>query len=67
MATTGLALQETASRLQQFYRLTKPRVVSLDRLHGCIGMFLAVPGPVPLSTLLFGTVGIALSRARLPR
>ena len=51
--------QETASRLQQFYRLTKPRVVSLIVFTAVIGMFLAVPGPVPLGTLLFATVGIA--------
>src|SRR6476659_1551458 len=60
MATTGVVLQETASRLQQFYRLTKPRVVSLIVFTAVIGMFLAVPGPVPLGTLLFATVGIAL-------
>lgn len=59
MATTGVVLQETASRLQQFYRLTKPRVVSLIVFTAVIGMFLAVPGPVPLGTLLFATVGIA--------
>jgi protoheme IX farnesyltransferase len=47
-------------RLQQFYALTKPRVVSLIVFTAVIGMFLATPGMVPLQLLLFGTVGIAL-------
>src|SRR5437868_8560082 len=59
MATTSIAWQQTASRLQQFYRLTKPRVVSLIVFTAVIGMFLAVPGAVPLYTLIFATVGIA--------
>src|SRR4051794_27581104 len=59
MATTSVVWQQTASRLQQFYRLTKPRVVSLIVFTAVIGMFLAVPGPVPLDTFIFATVGIA--------
>ena len=59
MATTSIAWQQTASRVQQFYRLTKPRVVSLIVFTAVIGMFLAVPGVVPLDTLIFATVGIA--------
>lgn len=58
MAT--LAWQNTASRMYQFYRLTKPRVVSLIVFTAFIGMFLAVPGAVPLDKLVFGTLGIAL-------
>jgi protoheme IX farnesyltransferase len=46
--------------MQQFYRLTKPRVVSLIVFTAVIGMFLAVPGAVPLDALIFGTIGIAL-------
>jgi protoheme IX farnesyltransferase len=46
--------------VQQFYRLTKPRVVSLIVFTAFIGMFLAVPGAVPLNALIFGTIGIAL-------
>ncbi len=56
----SLAWQHTASRMQQFYRLTKPRVVSLIVFTAIIGMFLSVPGVVPLNTLIFGTLGIAL-------
>lgn len=59
MTTTSIALQQTASRVQQFYRLTKPRVVSLIVFTAVIGMFLSVPGAVPLNTLIFATIGIA--------
>ncbi|TFH12314.1 MAG: protoheme IX farnesyltransferase [Nitrosomonadales bacterium] len=58
--TTSLVWQHTASRVQQFYRLTKPRVVSLIVFTAIIGMFLSVPGAVPLNALIFGTIGIAL-------
>ncbi|MCB1936420.1 MAG: heme o synthase [Nitrosomonas sp.] len=57
---TSIVWHETASRIQQFYRLTKPRVVSLIVFTAVIGMFLSVPGAVPLDALIFGTVGIAL-------
>ena len=45
----------------QFWRLTKPRVVSLVVFTAVIGMLLASPGVPPLGTLLFATVGIALA------
>jgi protoheme IX farnesyltransferase len=48
------------SRIQQFYQLTKPRVVSLIVFTAIIGMFLAVPSMVPLQPFLAATVGIAL-------
>lgn len=57
---TSIAWHETASRINQFYRLTKPRVVSLIVFTAVIGMFLAVPGAVPLDILMLGTLGIAL-------
>ncbi len=53
-------LTQRAGRLQQFYELTKPRVVSLIVFTAVIGMFLAVPGMVPAGTIVFGTLGIAL-------
>lgn len=56
----SMTWQDTAMRVQQFYRLTKPRVVSLIVFTAFIGMFLAVPGAVPLNALIFGTLGIAL-------
>ena len=49
-----------SSRAYQFYRLTKPRVVSLIVFTAVIGMFLSVPGAVPLQVLIAGTLGIAL-------
>lgn len=58
--STSIAWQETALRINQFYRLTKPRVVSLIVFTAVIGMFLSVPGVVPLDSLIFGTIGIAL-------
>lgn len=60
MITNSIAWHETLSRINQFYRLTKPRVVSLIVFTAVIGMFLAVPGAVPIDTLIFGTIGIAL-------
>ncbi|MBY0474619.1 MAG: heme o synthase [Nitrosomonas sp.] len=57
---TSIAWHETASRINQFYRLTKPRVVSLIVFTAVIGMFLAVPGAVPVDILLLATLGIAL-------
>ena len=47
-------------RCQQFWLLTKPRVVSLIVFTAVIGMFLATPGMVPLNILLAATLGIAL-------
>jgi heme o synthase len=50
----------SASRIHQFYQLTKPRVVSLIVFTAIIGMFLAVPGMPPWQPLLAATIGIAL-------
>lgn len=60
MIASTLARHPLTSRAYQFYLLTKPRVVSLIVFTAVIGMFLAVPGAVPLQALLAGTVGIAL-------
>jgi heme o synthase len=49
-----------SSRIQQFYALTKPRVVSLIVFTAVIGMFLATPGMVPPVILMAATLGIAL-------
>lgn len=49
-----------SSRIQQFYALTKPRVVSLIVFTAVIGMFLATPGMVPVGILFAATLGIAL-------
>ena len=45
---------------RDYLELTKPRVVALMILTALIGMFLAVPGMVPLRVLVLGNLGIAL-------
>lgn len=45
---------------RDYLELTKPRVVALMILTSIIGMFMAVPGMVPLDALIFGNLGIAL-------
>ncbi len=45
---------------RDYLELTKPRVVLLMLLCALVGMFLAVPGMVPLDILVFGLTGIAL-------
>jgi heme o synthase len=44
----------------QFWRLTKPRVVSLIVFTAVIGMLLAAPGVPPGSVVIAATLGIAL-------
>jgi protoheme IX farnesyltransferase len=48
---------------RQYLELTKPRVVALIVFTAVIGMFLAVPGMVPLRPLIAGTLGIWLAAA----
>ncbi|MBK6617692.1 MAG: heme o synthase [Nitrosomonas sp.] len=60
MTTNSLTWEDASARVVQFYRLTKPRVVSLIVFTAVIGMLLSVPGAVPLDILIFGTVGISL-------
>ena len=54
----------TSSRQARHWRdykeLTKPNVVLLMILTAAIGMFMAVPGMVPLHVLILGNLGIAL-------
>ena len=45
---------------RDYLEMTKPRVVLLMLLCALVGMFLATPGMVPIETLIFGLVGIAL-------
>jgi heme o synthase len=49
-----------AATWRDYLELTKPRVVLLMLLCALVGMFLAVPGMVPLDSLVFGLTGIAL-------
>jgi len=52
-----------ASRVRQFYALTKPRVVQLIVFCAVIGMLLAVPGLPDWKTALAATAGIWLVAA----
>jgi len=45
---------------QDYLELCKPKVVALMLITAVIGMFLSVPGMVPLDALFFGSLGIAL-------
>jgi len=50
----------TAASWRDYRELTKPNVVLLMILTSAIGMFMAVPGLVPLDVLVLGNLGIAL-------
>ena len=53
--------EQTGSASWRDYKeLTKPTVVLLMILTSAIGMFMAVPGMVPLDVLILGNLGIAL-------
>src|SRR6202795_4951051 len=46
---------------RDFLELTKPKVSLLIVFTAIVGMVLASPGMVPLSALVFGTLGIAMA------
>lgn len=50
----------TNTTWRDYLELTKPNVVALMLLTSLIGMFLAVPGMVPIDALVLGNLGIAL-------
>lgn len=52
-----------AASWRDYYEMCKPRVVMLMILTALVGMFLAVPGMVPLDVLVLGNLGIALVAA----
>lgn len=52
-----------AANWRDYYEMCKPRVVMLMILTALVGMFLAVPGMVPLDILVLGNLGIALVAA----
>lgn len=60
---TSMMLNNAACRCQEYLALCKLRVVSLIVFTAIIGMFLAVPGMVPLRILVAGTLGIGLVAA----
>jgi len=61
-SVTDLTTEQTVS-WRDFYEMCKPRVVLLMILTAAVGMFLAVPGMVPLDILILGNLGIALVAA----
>lgn len=46
---------------REYFALCKPKIVVLIVFTAIVGMFLSVPGMVPLDSLVFGTLGIALA------
>ena len=54
------AVQPARASWRDYKELTKPNVVLLMIITSAIGMFMAVPGMVPLDALVLGNLGIAL-------
>ena len=50
-------------KFDQYWQLTKPRVVALIVFTAFVGMFMAVPGLPPLRQAVFGFIGIWLAAA----
>lgn len=63
MASTAVAPASGASKAQQFYALTKPRVVQLIVFCAAIGMLLAQPGLPDLARAAAAVAGIWLVAA----
>lgn len=61
---TELILEKTSAlHWREYFALCKPKVVALIAFTAVVGMLLSTPGPIPLDTLVFGTLGIALGAA----
>ncbi len=54
------AVEPVRASWRDYKELTKPNVVLLMIITSAIGMFMAVPGMVPLDALVLGNLGIAL-------
>lgn len=52
-----------ASHWRDYLALCKPKIVSLIVFTAVVGMFMSTEGMIPLSALLFGTLGIGLAAA----
>ena len=55
--------ERAGAHWRDYYALTKPGVVQLLVFTAIVGMFLAVPGMVPLNALIAGSLGIGLAAA----
>ena len=60
---TSVNLKLVRPGWRDFLELCKPAVVAVMIVTSLIGMFLAVPGMVPLDVLILGNLGIALCAA----
>lgn len=54
---------EQTPKWREYYELCKPKVVMLIIFTAVVGMLLAVPGALPLSKVIFATLGIGLASA----
>lgn len=61
--TTTTAIRRERTTWRDYLELCKPRVVALIVFTAIVGMLLATPGWLPLSTLAPAVVGIALAAA----
>ncbi len=64
MAISNVSPQAAAAYTwQDYYEMTKPKVVLLIAFTALVGMLLSTPGWVPWQILLFGLTGISLAAA----
>ncbi len=61
VAAPPISQRRVRARWRDYVELTKPKVSLLIVFTALVGMVLASPGMVPLTALLFGTLGIALA------
>lgn len=54
-------LPSPLTQWREYLALTKPRVVLLLMLTAIVGMFLSTQAPIPLTTLIFGSLGLAMA------
>jgi protoheme IX farnesyltransferase len=59
----GNRIESNAATWRDYYALTKPRVIQLLVFTAIIGMYLSVPGWVPVDVLILGSLGIGLAAA----
>lgn len=62
-ADVATAVQQQSLAWRDYVGLCKLKVVALIVFTAVVGMFLATPGMVPLSALVFGTLGIGMAAA----
>ena len=63
MSTLELENESEVASWRDYLELCKPNVVLVMIVTSAIGMFMAVPGMVPVDILVLGNLGIALCAA----